>query len=88
MLLHAAQLAEGMNHTVHMRRKASWGKSYRQQREDESAGVPKSGIDIEIVISRFSETNMTWLKDVPEFYRVTVYNKARIPGLLYANNRI
>ena len=81
MLLRAGYLAEGMNHTVH--RKV---KQYRRQREDESAGVPTNGTDMELVIARYSEPDINWLKDVPEFYRVTVYNKVRILGLLHDNS--
>lgn len=73
-LLSALNVAAGLNDTVH-------GEALARARKTGEEESPKSAFDMEIVIARFSEPNLDWLRDVPEFYHITVYNKARCPYL-------
>lgn len=55
---------------------SSHNKILKRLRED-AVKLPPSGIEIEIVVARFKETDLEWLGEIPKFYEITVYNKVR-----------
>lgn len=47
----------------------------RQRLREAALRAPRSLIEMELVVARHGERDMSWLAKIPDFYHVTVYNK-------------